>query len=270
MADKAASESYEAIKASVDEGIGRLTLDRPSVLNALTPAMMGEIADCMNRFDRDEEVRAVLIDAAGKGFSAGGDAAFLEELTGYDPFQIRETVYTYFAGAIKAIKLCTKPTVAAVNGVAIGAGFEIALACDFRIASQRALFHQSWIELGLISPLGGMFLLPRLVGLAKANEILLLGAKIDGSEALRIGLVNDTVAPEELAPASLGLARRLAEGAPLALRAMKEGIRRGLESSLAAEWEHNIYVQSMLLGSNDYSEGVAAMKARRKAVFRGK
>ena len=163
--------------------------------------MMGEIVEAVRAFEDDRGVRVMLIEGAGRGFSAAGDFDFLDELKAKTPFEIRDEVYAFFAGGIKAIKLFSKPTVAAVNGPASGAGFEIALACDFRIASSDAVFIESWINLGLISPLGGMFLLPRLVGLAKANEILMLGKPVRGEEAAEIGLM-----------------------------AMKEGIRRGMES----------------------------------------
>src|SRR5690606_4722508 len=149
-------------------------------------------------------------------------------------------VYAYFGGAAKALKLFPKPTLAAVNGPASGAGFVLALACDFRIASPAASFHESWIGFGIIDPLGGMFLLPRLVGLNRATEILMLGKRIGGEEAATIGLVNETVPADALIARARELAGTLADGPPLGLRAMKEGIRRGMESTLAAEWEHNV------------------------------
>ncbi len=261
---------YEFIKTRIDAAVGVLTLNRPKYLNALMPPMMGEMIDALAAFESDDNVRALLIDAEGKGFSAGGDVDFLESLTEMTPFEIKSEVYSYFASGIKTIKTFAKPTVAAVNGAAVGAGFEVALACDFRIASKQAMFQESWINLGLITPLGGMYLLPRLVGLAKANEILMLGKRVSGVEAAEIGLVNETVAAADLAAAAMAMARRLAEGPPLGLRAMKEGIRRGMESSLAEEWEHSVYVQSMLLNSEDFAEGVAALIARRQPVFKGK
>lgn len=270
MQESNAYSDFEFIQVSVAEGIGRLVLNRPDVLNALTPEMMAEIIAALEFLAADDAVRTLLITGAGRGFSAGGDAGFLEKLVDYRPFEIRDTVYAFFGKGVRDLKLFPKPTVAAVNGPAAGAGFEIALACDFRVASSEALFHQSWIKLGLISPLGGMYLLPRLVGLSRASEILMLGRRVDGDEAAVMGLVNETVAPEELNEAATNLARRLADGPPLALRAMKEGIRRGMESTLAAEWEHSVYVQSLLIDSADYAEGVSALLAGRKANFAGK
>ena len=128
---------YEFIKTRIDDAVGVLTLNRPKNLNALMPPMMGEMIDALAAFESDDNVRALLIDAEGKGFSAGGDVDFLESLTEMTPFEIKSEVYSYFASGIKTIKTFPKPTVAAVNGAAAGAGFEVALACDFRIASKR-------------------------------------------------------------------------------------------------------------------------------------
>ncbi len=225
------SSGFEHIITDVKDGIGRLTLNRPEVLNALHQPMMGEIIEAVRAFEADDRVRVMLIDAAGRGFSAGGDFRFLESMTQMMPF---------------------------------------ALACDFRIAGEGALFIQSWINLGLISPLGGMYLLPRLIGLNKANEMLMLGTPVRGPEAAAIGLVNETVANDALAERAWALATQLAAGPPLGLRAMKEGIRRGMESTLASEWEHNVYVQSMLLNTHDYQQGVAALRERRTPVFEGR
>jgi enoyl-CoA hydratase/carnithine racemase len=260
---------WHDIKVAGGSPVGRITLARPDALNALTPSMMGEIAEAVAALEADAAVRAVLLDAEGRAFSAGGDTSFLAAMTEQAPFEIKGTVYRYFAGAVKALRLCGKPTVAAVQGIASGAGCELTLACDFRIAAADAVFHESWIQLGLISPLGGMALLPQLIGLAKANEMLLLGERVGADDALRFGLVNRVVPAADLAATAGQWAERLAAGAPLGLKAMKEGIRRGLESSVAAEWEHNVYVQSMLINSDDFAEGVAALTAKRKPEFKG-
>lgn len=186
------------------------------------------------------------------------------------PFEIKKSVYENFQGATKTVKLCPKPTIAAVNGGAVGAGCELALACDFRIAADSAYFLESWVHLGVIAPLGGMFLLPQLVGLSKATEMLMLGTRVAADEAERIGLVNRTVPGDQLMETVLELARQLAAGPPLALSVFKEGLRRGLESTLAAEWDFNVYAQAMLLNSEDFAESVLAMAEKRKPVFQGK
>ena len=159
------------ISIEVGEGIGRITLDRPEVMNALNPEMMGEIAEAAERLGADPAVRVLVIDAVGKGFSAGGDKDFLEAVGNLRPFEIHDQVYAYFGAAVRAVKLCPKPTIAAVNGPAYGAGCELALACDFRLANEHAAFAENWIGLGLISPLGGMLLLPRIeIGRASCRE----------------------------------------------------------------------------------------------------
>lgn len=270
MTAETPTPTFQHIVMGVEERIGRITLNRPEVMNALMPEMMGEIARAVAELSRDETVRVLVVDAAGKGFSAGGDKGFLDAVGELRPFEIHGQVYAYFGAAVRALKLCPKPTIAAVNGPAYGAGCEIAIACDFRLASEEAAFAENWIKLGLISPLGGMLLLPRIVGLTKATEMLMLGQPVQAEEALRIGLVNEVVAAEKLAERTTALAQSLAAGAPLGLAAMKEGLRRGLESTLAQEWEHNVYVQAMLIDSGDFQEGVAALQERRRPDFQGR
>lgn len=171
-------------------------------------------------------------------------------------------MYTYFAGTAKAIKLCRKPTV--------GAGREYAIACDFRIAAESAAFCETWVSIGLMAPLGGMFLLPRLIGLGRATEMLMRGTTVRGAEAERIGLVQRCVPDDQLDEATMALARELAAAPPLALAAIKEGLRRGMESNLNAEWEFNLYAQAMLIHSDDYAAAMRARTERRKPDFKGK
>jgi enoyl-CoA hydratase len=260
----------EDIRLEVADRIATLTFNRPQVLNALTPAVMTLLREAVARAEADPEVRVLVFTGAGRGFSSGGDRKFLAELTGMRPFEIKQAVYANFAAGIKAVKLCSKPTIAAVNGPAVGAGCELAVACDFRIAAERAVFVENWVQLGLIAPLGGMFLLPRIVGLGPATEMLMLGKRVDAAEALRIGLVRQVVPDDALPAAARELAVQLAEAPPLALGAVKEGLRRGMESTLAAEWEHNVWAQAMLLNTADFAEAVAAVREQRKPRFEGR
>lgn len=258
-----------AILTEVSEGIGTLTLNRPDTLNAMTPAFMAEMRTALADLAGNGEVRVIVITGTGRGFSSGGDKDFLEDITRMTPFQIKSAVYENFQGAVKAVKLCPKPTIAAVNGPAAGAGCELAIACDFRIAAESAFFMESWVHLGIIAPLGGMLLLPRLIGLGRAQEMLMLGKRVEAAEALRIGLVSDVVPDRQLAEEARDLARQLAAGPALAYTAFKEGIRRGMESTLNAEWEYGVNMQAMLLNSGDFAEAVAALREKRKPVFKG-
>ena len=254
---------------TIEDRVGKITFNTPENLNALTPDVMKEFMAVLDEYEENPDVRVVLITGAGRAFSAGGSYDFLKEMFDATPTQIKNTVYKYFAGGVKRLKLFPKPTVAAVNGPAAGAGCEAAIACDFRVVCKEALFSEVWAKLGLICPLGGMFLLHRLVGLAKATEMLMLGTPVAGEEAVKIGLANELVEKENLQDAAMKLALRLAEGAPLALSTIKEGLRRGMESTLAAEWEYNVFAQATLISSEDYKEGANAVMEKRSPNFKG-
>ena len=254
-----------------DENIGIITFNEPENLNALHPDAMKEITAAVEEMDNDTNIRTILFTGKGRAFSAGASYKFMDEvLLNLSPSEIKETIYKHFALGVKTIKMCSKPTVAAVNGPAVGTGCEVAIACDFRIVSESAVFKEIWIKLGIITPLGGMFLLPRLVGLGRATEMLMLGKPVNGKEAELIGLANKCVPDDKLMEAAMATARELAQGAPLALAAMKEGLRRGMESSLTAEWETNVFAQATLLSSEDFKEAGLARKENRKPKFQGK
>ncbi|MBE7638611.1 crotonase [Sneathiella sp. P13V-1] len=262
--------SYEFVEAVVENGVGRLTLNSPKTLNAMTVSMMKEFADVLERWELDKSVRVVQIEGKGRAFSAGADKDFLHEIQKISASDIKNIIYRHFAGGTKRLRDYPKPTIAVMRGAATGAGLELALACDFRLTTHDAFIAETWIKLGLIDPLGGMSLLPRLVGLAKANEILLMGEGISGEEAERIGLVNRAVPDEELEDLANKWAQKLASGAPLALQAMKEGIRRGLHQSIDDMAAHNIVVQSQLIGTEDFKEGVRSVFEKDKPNFEGK
>ncbi|HET8579122.1 MAG TPA: enoyl-CoA hydratase-related protein [Methylomirabilota bacterium] len=252
-----------------DDGVCTLTLNRPEALNALTVDAMAALADRLEEAAKDPGTRAVVITGAGSAFSAGGDLAFLQELPGMPAARIKAIVYGTFQRVPRAIRAMDKPVIAAVNGAAVGAGCEIAVACDFRIASEQARFGEVWINLGCVPAMGGMFLLPRIVGLAKATELVMTGRIIDAAEALRIGLVSAVVAPTELQPAAGKLAGRLARGPARALAAAKAALNRGLDSTLGAELQATVEQQIACFGTRDFAEGVRALAEKRPAQFTG-
>ncbi len=258
------------IQLSIEKtGVATVTFNNPENLNAFSPECFDQLIATLDQLKADREVRAVIFTGSGQAFSAGGSYDFLREVTELSPVETKEAVYARFAGGIKAVKLFPKPTVAAVNGPAAGAGCELAIACDFRIVSAAAVFREVWVKIGVLCPLGGMFLLPRLVGLTKATEMLMLGTKVGGEEAVSIGLANRLVEAEELLPEAIRWAEELAQGAPLALAAIKEGLLRGMDSTLESEWARAVYAQSMLISSNDCKEGIDAMITKRKPQFTG-
>ena len=259
----------DSVLVAQADGVLTLTLNRPDSLNALTVEVMGALADRLEAAAADRSARAVVITGAGSAFSAGGDLAFLQELPGMPPARAKEVVYGTFQRVPRLIRAMDKPVIAAVNGAAVGAGCEIAVACDFRIASEKARFGEVWITLGCIPALGGMYLLPRLVGLAKATELVLTGEIIDAREALRIGLVNKVVMPPDLPRAAEELARSLARGPARAIAAAKEALNRGLASTFSAELDATVDAQVMCFGTRDFAEGVRALTEKRPPRFTG-
>jgi enoyl-CoA hydratase/carnithine racemase len=253
------------------EGVRALTLNGPDALNALTVPAVAALADRLEEAAADPVVRAAVVTGAGSAFSAGGDLAFLQDLPAMPPARIREVVYGTFQRVARAIRFMDKPVVAAVNGTAVGAGCENAVACDFRIASSLARFGEVWINLGCVPALGGMFLLPRIVGLAKATELVMTGEILDAAEALRIGLVDNIVMPHDLPRAAFALAQRLARDPAhaLALAAAKTALNRGLDSTFLAELEATLEEQTACFAARDFAERVEALAAKRPPRFTG-
>lgn len=244
-----------------------LTLDRPEAMNALTLAAARELGERLEEAAADPSVRSVVLTGAGGAFSAGGDTAFLLELPSMGPEQVREVVYGAFQRPVRAMRTMTKPVIAAVNGPAVGAGCELAVAADLRIASERARFGEVWIRIGCVPALGGMFLLPRIVGLARATEMILTGEIIDAAEAYRMGLVSRVVPADRLLDEALALARSLAQGPAHALAVAKAALNRGLSSNLLAELEATAAAQFTCFATEDFAEGVRALAERRAPRF---
>lgn len=262
--------TFADIRTEVMGPVTRILIDRGDGRNALRPQTLQEISAAMDALAADPTVRAIVLTSVGKHFSAGAEFAFLQQLTTMSTMDIRDQIYAAFQGAVRRIYDCPKPTVAAITGAAITVGCELALACDFRLITATTQFQESWIKLGLMPPLGGLFLLPRLVGLGKACEVALTGRALGAEESLRIGLAGEMVdTPERLAERSWELAAELAALPALAYRSIKEGLHRGLESTLEKEWAANLMTQSLLLGTEDFREGLAAVLERRPGKFTG-
>lgn len=262
---------YHHIRVDRDEsGVAAVVVTRADIGNASSPEMFGEVRDAFTSLSTDGDVRAIILAAEGKHFSVGADFAFLQQLARMSATEVKDTVYANFQGAARAIYRCPKPTLALVQGAAITVGCEMALACDFRIAADNAMFQEAWIKLGIMPPLGGTFLLPRIVGLGRAMEMCLRGKQVRAGEALAIGLVSEVVAQDQLQTRGMELARELAAAAPLAYTTVKQSMQRAIESSMEAEWQANLPNQAVLLGSEDHHEGLAAVTEKRAPVFRGR
>src|SRR5690242_8048134 len=260
---------YEHIQIATADCIQTITLNRPDRLNAFIGHMRRDLAEAIEHAGSDRNTRVVIITGAGRAFCAGGDLAFMAEL-----MQRRDSEeFSRILGAgrrvILAIRQMTKPVIASINGPASGAGFNLALACDLRIAANTATFSQSFAKVGLHPDWGGTYFLPRLVTPNKACELFFLGESIDAAEALRLNIVNQVVAPEELEAATLQLAERLRTAPPLALAAAKQAVyaseAEGLDEMLRYETE----AQLRCFESDDGHEGVRAFLEKREPHFTG-
>lgn len=259
---------YQYILYDKSEGIATITVNRPEVRNALTQALMEEMGQAVAAAEADPEVKVLILTGAGeKAFVAGADINEVGErntITELGPkSKARRDVY-------KDLEHLSKPSIAAINGYALGGGCELALACTIRIASEKAKFGQPEINLGIIPGLGGTQRLTRTVGKAKAMELILTGDIINAEEALRIGLVNKVVAPEQVMEEARTMAKKMASKPPVALRVAKDAIDYGCDMSLdaALEFENRLY--AIVNGSADKAEGVAAFFEKRSPVWQGK
>ncbi|WP_298675479.1 enoyl-CoA hydratase/isomerase family protein [uncultured Sphingomonas sp.] len=259
----------EDIRLERDGAVGHIVVARGSG-NTIRPQTMREIGAAVDELEADQAIRCLVLRAEGKHFSAGADFTFLDALVETPAVDVQAQVYTHFQGAVRRFYACAKPTIALVQGAAVTVGCELALAADFRIASEDAMFQESWIRLGIMPPLGGTFLLPRIIGAGRAAKMCLRGRAVRAQEALAIGLVGEVVARDALATRGDELARELAASAPLAYSAVKRALHRGLETSMEIEWAANLPTQAVLLGSDDFREGLSAAKERRTAAFSGR
>ena len=247
-----------------DAGIATITLDRPDRLNALTFEVYAELRDLFEALAGHEPVKAVIITGEGRGFCSGGDVdAIIGELLKREMPEL--LAFTRMTGAlIRHIRALPKPVIAAINGVAAGAGAVIALASDFRIAVPHASLAFLFTKVGLAgADMGAAYLLPRVVGLARATELLMLGERVSAAEALQIGLVNRVVAPEALMEESRALASRLAAGPSFALGMTKTLLNQELDADFASAIEAEAQGQAICMQTPSFREAYEAFKSRR-------
>ena len=261
--------SSDLVLRETSQGVLTLTLNRPDVLNSFNLAMARALQSALADAAADPAIRCVLLTGAGRGFCAGQDlaAAAIDPAT---PLDVGAIVREQYNPIVRAIWTLEKPVVCAVNGVAAGAGANLALACDIVVASTDASFIQSFCKIGLIPDSGGTWLLPRLVGAARAAALVLLGEKLPASTAREWGLIYETFEPAELREQAMALAVHLASQPTRALGLTKRALNLALEQGLSAQLDTEMEIQTEAARTADFTEGVQAFLQKRKPVFTGR
>ncbi len=262
--------AYANILLDRADGIGRLVINRPSALNALDKATGEEMFDAVQTLRDDEGVRAVVVTGAGRAFSAGGDIKEMARSGAELSESFFEELLATLNRSILALAEMPKPVLAAVNGVAAGLGFNLALACDVRIAARGAEFSQAFLRLGLVPDGGGTFFLPRIVGWARATELILTARSVSSEEALRLGLVNEVVDDSLFEATVDAWAHRLAEAPTAAVGRVKQLLAHSLTADLKSQLRFEREMQMASGRTADFHEGVAAFVERREPRFSGK
>lgn len=261
---------YHHIKVVLTDAVQVITLNRPEVLNSFNLPMARELQDALAVAAADDAIRAVLLTGEGRGFCAGQDLSAVPLDDEASRPDLGDTVRAQYNPVIRAIRRLEKPVVCAVNGVAAGAGANLALACDIVIASTEASFIQSFCRIGLIPDSGGTFLLPRLVGLARASGLVLLGGKVSAGQARDWGLIWETSEPAGLMPRALEMATSLATQPTRGFGLTKQALNQSLVNDLDAQLDLEADLQAEAGRTADFAEGVAAFRAKRAPEFRGR
>lgn len=257
---------YTHIRYEVDHAVATITLSRPEALNAINLELMAELLHAVHRVDADTDVRALILTGAGRGFCSGQD---LKQRLPQDADIVTALMEAYYP-AIAALRQCRVPVTAAVNGLAAGAGFSIALACDFIIAAESARFILAFSRIGLVPDLGASYVLPRAIGRARALQVMMTGDSISAANAENWGLAIKSVPDDQLLESAGEWAQRLAQGPTVALRKMRDLVDAAEHNSFEAHFRQELQTQAVLRVGHDAREGVAAFLEKRPAVFKGR
>ena len=261
---------YETLLFDVADGVATVTLNRPEALNAFSSEMQRELGGLIARLAEDPAVRAVVLTGAGRAFCAGGDIREMEAASDPIPLAGRNKLHRMLTTVLMPLVRLEKPVIAAVNGAAVGAGMNLALAADITVVSDTATFSQAFVKVGLVPDTGGLYLLTRLIGLNRAKELCFTGRMFGAREAMELGLVNRVVPPNELMPTALALAQELASGATAAIGLTKSLLNLAHTATLEEMAEFESYALAVVLSTEDHREGILAFREKRKPLFRGR
>ena len=258
--------TYETLLVSKNDFVTTVTLNRPDRLNALNMQLVNELHDVLAEEDRNDETRVIVLTGAGRAFSAGADLRPSDTDSG-PPSANAPTLAEKLFQALSDVE---KPIIASINGVAVGGGCTMTLLCDIRIASENARFQLPFTKLGICAELGSTYVLPRLIGLGKASELVLTSKMIEAEEAGQMGLVNHVVPADKLVEVTLEMANSIAKLPPMAVRMNKRGLKLGIASDIESQVRYENLTISVLNKTEDAKEAVLAFREKRDPIFSGR
>ena len=261
---------FEKMTLEKVDGVATLTLNHPEKMNAMTTEMWMDLRRVIDTIEKDEEIKVLVITGTGRAFCSGSDVSGRLAVRMEGKFEKTHAELMEPVGYVSyLIHRLDVPIIAAINGTAAGAGLSLALLSDIRIASNTARFVAAWVKVGLVGDLGATYLLPRVVGISKALELLTTGDLINAQEAERIGLVSKVVPPEELMPTVKALATKLAQGPAVTIKFLKRGVYKGIHNDFLTQLDFESYAQNVCRQTEDHREGVRAFMEKRPPQFKG-